>query len=179
VNQQYPYAPIATHTAWKTEPIPEASIWLPYAKYVSPEDYQRITYGLIPREMEDKWFIFLEDQTLFMYRSWTGYCIYQVLFEINTPGYRSTRIWVNRNLRQYNNTDNDYDLAVVDFLIDGLLLHKPVTFPLPSNLPPNLPVGLYQHHSAGTAYPEQREQKVQPRYQGNWLIRTLYRLLKR
>lgn len=179
MKQQHPVGPIATRTAWKTEPIPEASIWLPYTKYISLEEYQQIAYGLIPREMEDKWFVFFEDQTLFMYRSWTGYCIYQVPFEPNPPGYRSSRIWVNRQLDQYTNTDNDYDLAVVDFLIDGLLLHKPVQFPIPHNLPSNPPIGLYQHHSAGTAYPEQQVQRRQIPYQGNWLLRMLYRFLKR
>jgi len=32
--------------------------------------------GLVPEEIEDKWFIYWEDDTLFFHRSWTGNCIY-------------------------------------------------------------------------------------------------------
>ena len=35
----------------------------------------QIRAGHIPEMMEDKWFIYWQDDRLFFHRSWTGYCI--------------------------------------------------------------------------------------------------------
>jgi len=37
--------------------------------------------------MEDKWFIFLEDDWLYLHRSWTGTCVYKVQHHISGSGY--------------------------------------------------------------------------------------------
>lgn len=44
----------------------------------SDQEYERMSLGLIPASMDDKWFIFEEDNTLFFHRSWTDLCIYIV-----------------------------------------------------------------------------------------------------
>jgi hypothetical protein len=52
-------------------------------------------------------------------------------------------------------------------------LHQAVTFPLPPDLPPG-PPGLYQHHVAGSGYPERTTEPSRP----TWWTR-LKRLLGR
>jgi hypothetical protein len=37
--------------------------------------------GCIPRDMDDRWFIYLEGEWVHLHRSWTGFCIYQVRLE--------------------------------------------------------------------------------------------------
>ncbi|MFZ1039972.1 MAG: hypothetical protein WCA79_07110 [Anaerolineales bacterium] len=44
-------------------------------------EFEKITRGIVPHQMEDKWFIFLEDMQLNFHRSWTGQCIYQIKFK--------------------------------------------------------------------------------------------------
>ena len=39
-----------------------------------------IKKGRVPREMEDKWFMYYSNSRLHIHRSWTGYAIYIVRF---------------------------------------------------------------------------------------------------
>ena len=137
-----------------TQPMPSETADLNYRQEFTPEEYQRISRGLIPQEMEDKWFAYLEEGTLFWHRSWTGFCMYRVELVCQGDRYRVRRALVNRNRQQYRSIDDAYDLELLRFLIDGLLLGRKVHFPLPPGLPEETPKGLFQHHASGTGYPE-------------------------
>ena len=39
------------------------------------EQYQKLQKGLIPKAMEDKWYIYFENDCLYFHRSWTGFGI--------------------------------------------------------------------------------------------------------
>ena len=81
-----------------------------------------IRQGLIPAEMEDKWFVYWADAVLYFHRSWTGCCIYVVRFVADGEGWRMTEAQVNRDPEQYCETDDAADVRMVSFLIDRLLL---------------------------------------------------------
>jgi hypothetical protein len=118
------------------------------------EEFKKISLGLIPQEMEDKWFIYLDGNTLYLHRSWTGLCIYQVEFERVAGKHVVRRALVNRNPTQDQATDDVYDSALLGFLIGNLLLGKPGKFPVPGTLSKRNSKGIFQHHISGTAYPE-------------------------
>jgi len=103
--------------------------------------------------MEDKWFIFMEENWLCLDRSWTGTCIYKIRLQQIEDKYLSDAL-VNRDPEQYRETDINYDAAILNFLVENLLLGKRVSFPVPSNLPEGTPKGLYQHHISGSGFPE-------------------------
>jgi hypothetical protein len=145
---------IATRDSWKTLPLPEARAELGFSQSYSTEEFERIKRGLIPQEMEDKWFIFFEEPCLYFHRGWTGMCIYVIRFEVSETGASVVESWVNRDPEQYGKTDTEYDRAIVKFLIEALLLGKLVDFPIPGNVRAKTPRGLYQHHLVGRAYPE-------------------------
>ena len=90
---------------------------------------QQIRAGLIPEEMEDKWFIYWQDDTLFFHRSWTGFCIYVVHFVKDGDCYRMRKAELNRNPKQYEETSDAKDVSLISYLIDVLLLHKEAEFP--------------------------------------------------
>jgi len=140
--------------AWKTQPMPRETAVLGYSGQFSSEEFEKISLGLIPKEMEDKWFIYLDGTTLHLHRSWTGICIFEVEFEEIDGKHIVRRALVNRNQTQYQGTDDAYDSALLHFLISNLLLGKRVEFPIPSALPKGAPKGIFQHHISGTAYPE-------------------------
>jgi hypothetical protein len=123
----------ATKDLWKTLPLPDEISILHFDKEFTDEEYVKIANGLIPREMEDKWFIYLEDNTLHMHRSWTGHCIYQIAFEKENDKYIIKEVKVNRNKEQYKQ-DNEYDIKLLDFLISDLLLGKNTPFPKPKEI---------------------------------------------
>jgi hypothetical protein len=103
--------------------MPEARKQLPLKKAYSLDEFPAIEQGFIPKRMEDKWFIFLENDWLCFHRSWTGYCIYQVRFTADATKYDIAEAWVNRNPTQYSemNDKNDVELLLklTEWLIHG------------------------------------------------------------
>jgi hypothetical protein len=73
--------------------------------------------------LEDKWFIYLEEDWLYIHRSWTGNCIHQVRFASEDTQHRIAEAWVNRDQTQYvevnDKTDVDLLLKLIDWLIQG------------------------------------------------------------
>ena len=89
----------------------------------------RIHRGVIPETMEDKWFIYWTEDALYFNRSWTGFYIYVVHFAAEGDAWRMLQADVNRDPRQYEETDHDSDARLIACLIDVLLLHRHVAFP--------------------------------------------------
>ena len=145
---------IATRNSWKTLPLPSQREELRFAENYSTAEFEVMKQGLIPVEMEDKWFIFSEDGWLYFHRTWTGAAIYGIRFESTDSGAKPVESWTNRDPGQYRETRMDYDMAIVKFLIDAFLLRKHASFPILPDVPSNLPTGAFQHHMVGRAYPE-------------------------
>ena len=125
---------MATPDAWKTEDLPARRTSVPLDRAFSREEMERIRHGVVPEEMEDKWFIYWRDDALFFHRSWTGYCIYVVRFVPDGEIWRMTRADVNRDRRQYSEKDDEKDARLISYLIDVLLLHRQAEWP-PTGLP--------------------------------------------
>jgi hypothetical protein len=79
--------------------------------------------------MEDKWFIYWKDDTLFFHRSWTGFCIYVVSFAAEGDSFRMIAADVNRDPEQYKATNDERDAGMISYLVDVLLLHQEAVFP--------------------------------------------------
>ena len=71
--------------------------------------------GNIPQAMEDKWFWYMEGNTLFVHRSWTGACIYRIDFSSDNRH----KVTVNRDPEQYTCTSIDEDKKSLNHLLDG------------------------------------------------------------
>ncbi|MEH2080104.1 MAG: hypothetical protein V7K89_08840 [Nostoc sp.] len=110
---------IAKRNDWKTEPMPFISTNITLEKVYSQEEFNRIAAGVIPEQMEDKWFIFYEAPWLYLHRSWTGFCIFKVCFEMVTEGVKITQVQVNRDAAQYSNTDDEGDASMLEILLDS------------------------------------------------------------
>lgn len=145
-------APPATRTSWNTQP-PGPMAAFDYGATFSAAEYDIICRGLIPVEMEDKWFVFLEAHTLYFHRSWTGHCVYQLEFQPTPTRHEVVRALVASDDDMYHRSSDLYEAALVDFLIRGLLLHQRVAFPIPASLV-SAPAGIFQHHIAGSGFPE-------------------------
>lgn len=119
----------AQKSDWKTKPLPKKRITIPLNRSFSQNEIERIRQGTIPREMEDKWFIYWENDTLFFHRSWTGFCVYVVRFASQGDSHRMVEADVNRNPKQYEETRDKYDAELISWLIDVLLLQQNADFP--------------------------------------------------
>lgn len=85
----------ATRSDWKIQPMPELKTQLQVEEVFTKEEYEYLSWGLIPKRMEDKWFIYLEDNWLYFNRSWSGFCIFKVRLEKFEDGYQIAEAWVN------------------------------------------------------------------------------------
>jgi hypothetical protein len=142
----------------RNQPMPTTHITLRYERVFTAKEYERLQIPLIPEEMEDKWFIYMENECLHFIRSWSGHRVYQVQFdEMRADGsHVAAMATLNRDPIQYKHISDEYDLKLLDFLINALLLKiKGTKFPKPSGLGPDVPEGLYQHAIAGTGYKEE------------------------
>lgn len=144
---------VATRSAWKTLSPPRIFESLQFEGTFSGGEYQLIRKGVIPTAMEDKWFIFLEDDSVHFHRSWTGAEIYCIRLQCEDGKWRVSDSWVNRDPDQYRGSDLAYDRELLRFLIDGLILRKSATFPSPPGSGA-APAGVVQHTYVGRAFPE-------------------------
>jgi ADP-ribosylglycohydrolase len=93
-----------------------------------------IRYGLRPREMEDKWFIYYEDGRLFFHRSWTGKKIFEAQIKKCKSGYAITEILVESDKEIYKAT-KERSLSTFYFLIARGLFGINVEVPKDSDDP--------------------------------------------
>jgi hypothetical protein len=77
---------IATRDTWKNFDIVSPKK-IELKIQFSEEEFELIKKGLIPKEMEDKWFIFYEDGYLYFHRSWTGRGIFKAEIIKEDNGY--------------------------------------------------------------------------------------------
>ena len=105
---------IAERGDWKTEPMPEQHDTFLLERTFSPQQMEALRRGNIPQEMEDKWFWYMEGDTLYAHRSWTGLCIFKVEFR---PDNRHL-VTVNRDPEQYGCTDTDEDAKSLNNLLN-------------------------------------------------------------
>lgn len=101
-------------------PLPEARATLSadsFARTYTPVQFAWLKQGVVPREMEDKWFVFYEAPWLYLHRSWTGYAIFQARFEERAAGVTLVEALVNQDPAQYT----ERDLAAAARYLLGLL----------------------------------------------------------
>src|SRR4051794_8426430 len=86
----------ATRQSWPNiKPLPDQRSRLSLQRVYTEQEYERIRLGFIPERMEDKWFMFNEEDTLYIHRSWTGDCIYQLTFVKEAAGYAVSEAFAN------------------------------------------------------------------------------------
>lgn len=81
---------------------------------ITAQQMSALRKGNIPQEMEDKWFWFMEGDTLYAHRSWTGICIYRIDFKADG----NHAVTVNRDPEQYSCTSIDEDRQTLNELLD-------------------------------------------------------------
>ncbi len=99
---------------WQTQPMPEQRETFVLERAFSAAQMDALRRGNIPREMEDKWFWYMEGATLWAHRSWTGCCIFRIDF--GEDG-RHT-VTVNRDPGQYRCTSIEEDIRSLNKLLD-------------------------------------------------------------
>lgn len=117
---------IATKDTWINLPIDNPKQLEIYLEFTESQ-FNKIKNGLIPEEMEDKWFIYYEEGFLHFHRSWTGYGLFKAKITKEPTGYIIRDFLVERNIEKYSNLDDDGDRTTLKLLISNGLLHEPLS----------------------------------------------------
>lgn len=112
---------IATKETWKHQPIDNPKR-IVIDLHLTGKQFLKLTNGLIPQQMEDKWFIYYENEWLYFHRSWTGKGMYKAKLNKVTDGYSIKEFWAERNQEKYKNEDDNTDIETFSFLIARGLL---------------------------------------------------------
>lgn len=121
----------ATASSWPHKPMPDGRKELLLDGRYTRAEFVTISQGLVPQSPADKWFIYLEGQWLYFHRSASGSCIFQLQIAPDDEGYTAGLLLVNQDPHQYRSLADEYDVALVSYLIDASLLGRFVPFPQP------------------------------------------------
>lgn len=166
----------ATADRWTRVPF-SAGLAIPYEDRFTEAEYKRLREGLVPREMEDKWFIYFDEPYLFFHRSWTGKSVYRLKLSADADGANVTEALCGSDVLDL--TGADYQATLVDFLVSNLLLGKAKPFPLQAGTAEPVK-GTLQHSYSGTGYPQSGSERFHGRLQ-RWLscrLQKIWRLGK-
>jgi hypothetical protein len=107
---------------WNCEPMPSLHKQLAFERTYTDTEFQRISLGVIPESMEDKWFVYYEAPWLYLHRSWTGYCIYKIRFEPVDDRVKMAEVLVSRNPHQYSSIDDEVrDVTLLEMLMNSIV----------------------------------------------------------
>ena len=106
---------IAKKSDWETCEMPKACKEFKLNRKFTSDEIKNLKYGNIPQEMEDKWFWYMEGNTLYAHRSWTGFCIYIMEIDEVTGIHNVT---VNRDKNQYTCKSIKEDEQTLNHLLD-------------------------------------------------------------
>ena len=74
--------------------------------------------------MDDKWHAFVENDRLFLHRSWTGRGVYEAQFARVGDGWSITELLVSGDRGSYRRASDAYEAVFVEAIVDGILLGK-------------------------------------------------------
>lgn len=106
---------IAKKEDWSIEEMPKESECIELNRVFTEEDIYFLHFGNIPKQMEDKWFWYVEDNKLFAHRSWTGFCIF--ILELDKLS-NIHKVIINRKQEQYKSVNIQEDIVMINNLLD-------------------------------------------------------------
>ena len=86
--------------------------------HLTPDQLELLSGGLIPKGVEEKWQIYVEEDSLFIHRSWTGQCMYKIRIEPAQGGYR---LGEARTTRVYGRTDFQSERELIQSLVASVI----------------------------------------------------------
>lgn len=109
---------ITTSKSWKIKDMPIERGYITINRIIPFEDMKLIFQGFKPSGMGDKWFMYCDEYSIRIYRSWSGDCIFIGYFETFKSDFIITQLAVNQNRLQYNRKSDDKEVALFFNLLD-------------------------------------------------------------
>lgn len=101
---------------WKTRNMPEDVEHFNIEMKLTADGLDNLKEGHLPKDMEDKWLMYFENDKFYIHRSWTGACIYIISPVLDSD---ILEVTVNRNKEQYTETSTERDKIMVTILLNS------------------------------------------------------------
>lgn len=111
----------AQSTDWTISAMPATRYRLAVERVYPDNDFARLTFGVVPNSMDEKWFVYYERPWLHVHRSSSGACIYQLRFEPTETGNRIAEAIVNADPSQYRVVDPEGEAGRLFYLLDSVV----------------------------------------------------------
>ncbi len=121
--------------SWKVVPIDSEIASMRFEQSYSEGEMDLIRRGYLPERMEEKWFLFFEDDCLYACRSWTGITIFMASFSKHAASKWSIDT-VQMPSGALTEMGSEQAKETLQFLIDRLLLGRSSTLPMDSETDP-------------------------------------------
>ena len=105
----------------RTVDMPETFEVATMNRSLSEEEYQALVFGFIPRDTDDRWFLYAQDDWVYLHRSWTGHCIFKLKLEVSSGNVTLTDIHINRDPDQYRSVNTQADKDEANSVLTSLL----------------------------------------------------------
>ncbi|MCY4068262.1 MAG: hypothetical protein OXE79_04015 [Acidimicrobiaceae bacterium] len=115
---------IAHRDRWRAEPLVDPQPIPAPDRVWTADEMPFIRRGFIPRVMEEKWFIFMEQDRLFAHRSWTGLGVYEAEFASVDGGHVIESAVVTGDQSKYRRGEDEYESRTLETLIVSYLLRE-------------------------------------------------------
>jgi hypothetical protein len=103
-------------------PMPQPEAIPPPERVWTSHEWDLIRRGHRSQDMDDKWHALVEDQRLYLYRSWTGMGVYEAEFAADASGWRIIRAVVAGDHDSYRRGGDEYESALLEAVIEWILL---------------------------------------------------------
>ncbi len=100
---------------WMTMEMPAEHEEFSFEYPLAGRDIEMLKQGILPIGPKDEWFVYSEDDKLYIHRSRTGYCIYIITIK---EAMGVLNVCVNRNPEQYKETDYRNDARYLTVLLN-------------------------------------------------------------
>ena len=88
---------------------------------LTEEQYQTLISGFKPGGTDDRWFLYVKDNWVYLHRSWTGHCIFKLKLQAISGNMMLTEIHINRDLDQYRSVNTEADKDEANSILTSLL----------------------------------------------------------
>lgn len=106
---------------WHTVDMPEPFEVAKMDRLVSKEEYEALVCGFKPRDTADRWFLYTQNNWIYLHRSWTGHCIFKLKVEVSSDNVILTDIYINRDPDQYRSVNTEADKDEANSVLTSLL----------------------------------------------------------
>lgn len=90
---------------------------------ISTTEFKTFEDGIFAGSMDEKWNVFVSDDTIYFARSWTNFCIYKIFVKRQATTVMLSDFQVSRDDNQYKSKDIDYDTVLLKKLLQ-MFLHR-------------------------------------------------------